>query len=370
MKFLFCDNSIWGLVNFRAPVFRHFHEQGHEIVLVAPEEEGGQVKTEIPEYARYIPVHLARTGRNPLADIKYMRHLYRIYHSERPDYIFHYTIKPNIYGTLAARLCHIPCTAMVAGLGHVFSKHGISSCIARNLYKFALHCSKHVFVLNHDNYNTLLSCHITTKDKIILLEAGEGVDTKKISIKPSTDLHTSFLMVARLLYDKGYGEFIDASKLLKTYGVNAEILLLGPLDEKAPNSVSHETLDADVANGYVNYLGFSTKPLEIMGKASVIVLPSNYKEGLNRSLMEACALGKPIITTDIPGCRETVEDGVNGYLVPPRDGKALADAMLRYLEQSPEERARMGQESRRIAEERFDISHVIAEYDRIIDNIK
>lgn len=365
MKLLFCDNTIWGLCNFREPVFRHFHERGHEIVLVAPSDDNTEMKTRIPGYVRYIPVKLARTGRNPLSDISYMRQLYSIYRRERPDYIFHYTIKPNIYGTLAARLCGIPSTAMVAGLGYVFSSQGAVGNIARGLYRFGLRYAQHVFVLNRNNYDTMLAHKICSSDKIILLKGGEGVDTKKICEATANNDNT-FMMVARLLYDKGYAEYVEAAKLLKSRGVNARFQLLGTLDEAAPNSVRRETLEADVAKGYVEYLGFSTSPMEIMGKASVIVLPSNYKEGLNRSLMEACALGKPIITTDIPGCRETVEDGKNGYLVPVKDAQALAGAMTRYLSLDADAKAAMGHASRTMAVERFDISHVIGEYERIV----
>lgn len=365
MKLLFCDNTIWGLCNFREPVFRHFHERGHDIVLVAPADEGSQMKANVPAYARHIPVHLARTGRNPLSDISYMRQLYSIYRRERPDYIFHYTIKPNIYGTLAARLCGIPSTAMVAGLGYVFSSQGAVGNIARGLYRFGLRYAQHVFVLNRNNYDTMLAHKICSSDKIILLKGGEGVETKRICETAADDDNT-FMMVARLLYDKGYTEYVEAAKLLKSRGMNARFQLLGTLDEAAPNSVRRETLEDDVAKGYVEYLGFSTSPMEIMGKASVIVLPSNYKEGLNRSLMEACALGKPIITTDIPGCRETVEDGKNGYLVPVKDAQALAGAMTRYLSLDADAKAAMGHASRTMAVERFDISHVIGEYERIV----
>lgn len=367
MKLLFCDNTIWGLCNFREPVFRHFHERGHEIVLVAPADEGTQIKTRVPAYARHIPVHLARTGRNPLSDIGYMRQLYSIYRRERPDYIFHYTIKPNIYGTLAARLCGIPSTAMVAGLGYMFQKRNVTGRLALGLYRFGLHYARHVFVLNQGNRDTLLKHHIASEDKLVLLKGGEGIDT---SIIKEGNTHrgdkTTFLMVARALYDKGYAEFVEAARLLKDKRAEADFCLLGAIDEAYPNAVSKETMKADVQSGCIKYLGFTDHPLEVMSRpGTVIVLPS-YHEGLNRSLMEACALGKPIITTDIPGCRETVEDGKNGYLVPVKDAQALAGAMTRYLSLDADAKAAMGHASRAMAVERFDISHVIAEYEKVV----
>ena len=258
MKLLFCDNTIWGLCNFREPVFRHFHERGHDIVLVAPADEGSQMKANVPAYARHIPVHLARTGRNPLSDISYMRQLYSIYRRERPDYIFHYTIKPNIYGTLAARLCGIPSTAMVAGLGYMFQKRNVTGRLALGLYRFGLHYARHVFVLNQGNRDTLLKHHIASEDKLVLLKGGEGIDT---SIIKEGNTHrgdkTTFLMVARALYDKGYAEFVEAARLLKDKRAEADFCLLGAIDEAYPNAVSKETMEADVQSGCIKYLGFT-----------------------------------------------------------------------------------------------------------------
>lgn len=160
MKLLFCDNTIWGLVNFRGMIFRHFYEKGHEIVLVAPSDESTEMKIQVPEYVRFIPVRLARTSRNPLSDLGYMRRLLRIYRKERPDMIFHYTIKPNIYGTLAARILGIPSVAMVAGLGYAFTSKGLTGTISRGLYRFSLRYARKVFVLNEENHRALIEYHI------------------------------------------------------------------------------------------------------------------------------------------------------------------------------------------------------------------
>ena len=368
MKLLFCDNTIWGLVNFREAVFRHFYEQGCEIVLVAPTDENTQMKTVVPDYVRFIPVYLERTGRNPLSDVSYLLCLLRIYQRERPDWIFHYTIKPNIYGTLAARLLGIHNVAIVAGLGYTFAKRGLTGCIARALYRFALRYACRVFVLNGENFNTLITYHIASVEKLVLLKGGEGVDTQLLQEGETVedDKCTTFLMVARVLYDKGYTEFVEAAQLLKAKSVRANFCLLGPVDESYPNAVSQDIINADVIAGRINYLGFSTQPLDVMKKSgTVIVLPS-YHEGMNRSLMEACALGKPIITTNIPGCREMVVEGKNGFVIPAKDSKGLADAMMQYLKLDVTRKIQMGNESRRIAMERYDIRHVITEYENVI----
>lgn len=368
MKLLFCDNTIWGLVNFRAYVFRHFHECGHEIVLVAPPAVGTEMTTDIPGYARFIPVGLERAGRNPFSDLAYLWRLFRIYRRERPDWVFHYTIKPNIYGTLAARMLGIGSTAMVAGLGYAFSRKGPTGLAARLLYRGALHLARNVFVLNAANRDLLVRQRIVPAGKLVLLGGGEGIDTQAVREHPQNGTErVTFLMVARVLYDKGYAEFVSAAARLKAEGGEADFCLLGPMDETSPNAVPREQVGADAGRGLFRYLGFSTRPLDIMGRpGTVIVLPSYYFEGMNRSLMEACALGRPVITTDIPGCREMVDEGRNGYLVPPRDGDALAEAMRRYLRLGAEERRRMGHESRLVAEKRLDVRLVIAEYEKIL----
>ena len=368
MKLLFSDNTIWGLINFRGNVFRHFYECGHEIVLVAPGDESTEMKTHIPDYVRFIPVKLDRTSRNPFADLQYMLHLVKIYRKERPDWIFHYTIKPNIYGTIAAKMLGIKNVAMVAGLGYTFSAHGLTNMISRMLYRFALGFALKVFVLNTENRDILASLGIVSYDKMILLKGGEGIDTNSIQEASACPVDTppTFLMVARVLYDKGYEEFIEAATALKNQHVHANFSLLGPVDETYPNAVSRNTINTDVEKGLINYIGFSNRPLDIMGQAGFVIVVPSYHEGMNRSLMEACALGKPIITTDISGCREMVEDGRNGFIVPPRDGKALAEAMRMYLNLDTSQRQQMGHESRRMAEERFDVRYVIYEYEKII----
>ncbi len=368
MKLLFSDNTIWGLVNFRQSVFGYFHRQGHDIVLVAPDDRHTQMKAHVPEFVKFVPVKLERTGHNPFADLSYLFSLYRIYRRERPDWIFHYTVKPNIYGTLAARCAHIRSVALVAGLGYAFTKKGWMEHAVLLLYRFALRYANKVFVLNRENLDVLTQYKVAPAKKMIWLKGGEGIDTNVVHegkpIRPG--VRTTFLMVGRALYDKGYAEFVAAARSLKSQGADADFCLLGPVDETYPFAVTRTTLDEDVASGTIRYLGFSTTPLEIMGReGTVIVLPS-YHEGMSRSLMEACALGKPIITTDIPGCREMVEEGVNGYLVPPKNATALAGAMKKYLRLTPEQQLQIGQDSRRIAIERFDVRHVIEKYEEVI----
>lgn len=369
MKLLFCDNTLWGLINFRGSVMRHFSELGHEIVVVAPDDHHTEMKAHVPDFVRFVPVQLNRTSRNPLDDLRYMLKLIKVYRQERPDFIFHYTIKPNIYGTLAAAICGIPTVAVVAGLGYAFQQDAsLTARVAKHLYRFALGFSKRVFVLNESNYRTLVDLKMVHEDKLQLLPFGEGIDTNELSEGEPlfVDTPVTFMMVARLLYDKGYAEFVEAARTLTDKGVRASWCIMGPIDESYPKAVSRDTVDADVADGTISYLGFSSHPLDFMAKAGICIVLPSYHEGMSRSLMEACALGRPVITTDIPGCREMVKEGKNGYLVPPQNAEALADAMLRYVSLTPEEKRAMGRESRRIAVNCYDVSNVISVYDNVL----
>lgn len=369
MKILFCNNTLYELINFRGSVIDYFHKQGHEVVLVASSIEITATQTKVPPYARFISVNLKRTGRNPFADFYYLFQLFKIYKRERPDVIFHYTIKPNIYGTLAARYAHIPSFAMIAGLGYAFDNQGgFMKSMARTLYRHALRFSKRVFVLNEANRDSLLEQHMVKAEKILLLPGGEGFDTGLV--KPSapltSDTPITYLMVGRVLKDKGYREFVEAARTLHASGSSSRFCLLGAIDESYPASVSRTRIEADVKAGHIQYLGFTNNPFEIMAcPGTVVVLPS-YHEGMNRSLMEACALGKPIITSDIPGCREMVREGLNGYLVPKKNAAALAVAIQKYEDLPLEAKNAMCVESRQLAEERFDIHHVFEAYEKVL----
>ena len=339
-KILFCDNSLRELLNFRGNVIRYYAEQGFEVVLVAPENCDYD-----PEFSwiKVVAVNMSRSGKNPFQDLKYCHTLWTIYKKERPDYIFHYTIKPNIYGTLAAAMCGMHSSAMIAGLGYVFNKSGIGNRIARCLYRFALRFSDFVLVLNDYNYRFLQEKRIVSSRKLVLLKGGEGVDLSYFH--PGGPMprsgKTSFLMIARLLYDKGYEEYVNTAEAIRKEYPDCEFQLLGSVDVAYPNHVAEERVNDDHEKGYIRYLGYQPDVDRYIGRADCIVLPS-YHEGLSRLLMEGLAMGKPIITTDIPGCRETVMDGKNGYLIRPRDTESLIEAVKKFLSLSDTARDAMG----------------------------
>lgn len=316
------------------------------------------------------PVRLERSGKNPIGELKYLKTLRSIYKKEKPDYIFHYTIKPNIYGTLAAKWCGIPSTVMIAGLGYVFNGAGLGNFIARSLYKFALRFTDKVFVLNAGNEKLLREKNMVPADKVILLRGGEGIDLERFipKILPENKENTTFLMIGRLLYDKGYEEYVKAAATVKKQYPDAEFQLLGDFDFSYPDHVTKERVERDCSRGIIHYLGYSPEVATKIQMADCIVLPS-YHEGLSRVLIEALAMGKPIITTDIPGAVK-LSSMVKAFSLLLKDIESLAAAFTQFVHTGAGEREEMGKYSRKKAEEEFNIKHVISEYKKIIDTVE
>lgn len=369
MKILFNNNVLGGLIAFRGDVIEHFLAQGHEVVLVAPLPDDVKLLDRIPPKAKYIQIKLKRNSVSPFNDSKYLYSLFRIFRSEHPDHVFNYTIKPNIYGSIACKMLGIPSTAMLAGLGYSFSHGGLVAKIGRSLYKFALRFPQHVLFLNKDNVETANRIKLCKSDKITWLEGGEGVNLDKYPYKDNSADNPIFLFVARLLKEKGYNEFIQAAHEIKKTSPDVRFWVAGGLSLTSPGHVTEEEYKQNKQKGDAEHLGnVENMPQLYSMPGVVVVIPSYYSEGLNRSLMEACSAGKPIITTDMPGCRETVIDGKNGFLVIPKDVNSLICALNRYLNLSQKERNEMSFASRKLAEDLFDVRKVIAIYDSIINN--
>lgn len=361
MKIIFSDNTLWGLLNFRGGVIRTFAQQGHEILLVAPQDKMCDLSA-LPSSVRYQPITMDRTGMNPWHDCQYYRTLYLLYKKEAPDYIFHYTIKPNIYGSIAAHRLGIRSSCMIAGLGHVYTRGGLGNRIARGMYRYAMRYPERVLVLNQSNYETLLAHHVVSPTQLLWLRGGEGVDTTRFQPLPMPQHERPvFLMVCRLLYEKGYKEYVAAAEALRG---QAEFRIMGPIDTH-PSAVPQRVVEEDVARGIIRYIPYSPEVASQIGDADCIVLPS-YHEGMSRVLMEALAFGRPIITTNISGCRETVTEGKNGYLVPVRDATALSQACRTFISLSVEERAAMAHHSRTMAETTFSEHQVIESYQHLL----
>lgn len=372
MKIVFCDNRLGGLLGFRRDIILHFVEQGYQVTLVAPKAitNWDMVGKPLP-CVRIVNVPMNPNGINPFADFNTFLAYRRVFHEIKPDVIFTYTIKPNIYAGLAARGLNIPVVSMLAGLGYMFSKNSGIYRLIRRIYKYSLSTAKRVFVLNKMNYDKILELNMVEPDRLMLLTGGEGVNLMDYPFSPAAySSGINFIMVSRVLYDKGYTEFVQAAKVVRSKTSHVRFEILGPLDYGSPMGVEDSVFEADRTAGYFRYLGVTNDVCEYVGRPNtVVVVPSKYGEGLNRSLIEACAIGRPIITTDIPGCRETVEDGKNGYLVPKGDTAKLIQAIKRFIALPEAERVKMAKYSHELAVQRFDVQKVIEIYDQVIEDL-
>lgn len=371
MKIVFSDNRLGGLLGFRVDVIRHFIAQGHEVILLAPKarSQWDKVGTMVPG-CRVVEVPMSPHGMNPVKDFRLFAKYLRIYRKERPDLVFNYTIKPNIYSCLAARLCGVKVIDMLAGLGYIFSEGGLTKRLGRALYRFSLRRAHRVMVLNRDNRDLVLRERYALRERTVMLPCGEGINLEAYPYREEPfDAPVRFLMIARVLYDKGYREFVEAAKTIHKSRPEVVFELLGPLDTDSPTRVLPEVVEQDVKSGHIRYLGFSNNvPDYVLRDGVVVVLPS-YGEGLNRSLMEACSMGRPIIASDIAGCKEMVDDGRSGYLVAPYDSQSLASAFDRFLKLSREERQQMSRRSHQLAIERFDVRLAIDIYEELVEQV-
>lgn len=371
MKIIFCDNGLEPFLNFRGYIARHFHELGHEVWIVVPQSTcTDKIIANVPQWLTVHPLVMNRNGSNPLSDASYCIALIKLFRKENPDIVFTYTIKPNIYGSLAADKQGIPVVAMVAGLGYAFSENSLKHRLGRLLYRYGLRRANKVIVLNDSNYKILLTNKFVKEENLILFDGGEGVDLNQFAFHEDEYESVRFLMVARVLYDKGYSEYVEAARIVKKRYPDIKVDLLGPLAEDSPMGVPADIVKKDHNDGSITYLGETNDVPAFMGlNGVVVVVVSNYNEGFNRSLMEACAMGRICITSDIPGCKEIVKEGYNGYLVPPKNSVALANAMIKIIESSQEERKALAVNSNKRAKELFDVHFVFEKYDKIISDI-
>lgn len=367
-KICFFNNNFSGMVHFRLEVVQRFLDKGYAVSVIAPEGEKGEVLGRLPAGVKCIPVKMNRTSTNPVKDLVLFCQILKVLKAEKPDYLFNYTIKPNVYGALAAKILGIRCTDMIAGLGYTFTNNNLSSIIARTLYRVAGKCAVTIVVLNKSNYDAVLSKRICKKDKLDLFTGGEGVDLNRYPFYSNGSDKTKFVFVGRLIEEKGYYEFVEAASQVLQKREDVEFRVVGGFDLDYPRCVTKEQVEKDVREKGIIYDGSIADMSKIYSqKGVVIVIPSYYSEGLNRSLMEGCSSGKPIITTDWPGCRETVRDRGNGYLIEPKNVDSLVSAIEKYLALSVEEKEKFSLASRRLAEREFNVESVIAYYENLAE---
>jgi len=298
-----------------------------------------------------IPIRIERSGLNPWADLKLLQKYRELLRRLRPTAYLGYTIKPNIYGSLAAASLGIPSIPNVSGLGTAFMRPGALQQIVTWMYRVAFRRSPVVFFQNGEDRQLFVDRGIVRPGRARVLP-GSGVDLVRYAIVPPPDGPPSFLLIARLLRDKGVMEFVEAARSLRPVVPGARFQLLGPIDEGNRSAIRRSELDDWVDEGVIDYLGTTDDVRPFIASATAVVLPS-YREGLPRSLLEAGAMGRPLVATDAPGCRDVVEDGVNGFLCSVGDVDSLASAMRRIAELPKARRFAMGEAARSKVQERF-----------------
>jgi len=355
------SNTSWYLYNFRKNTSIALIDRGYQVIAIAPKDEYSAKLSELG--CELIDIDIDQGGANPLRDIKTFFYFYRIYRMNEIDVVLNFTPKNNIYSTLSASLNNTKAINNIAGLGILFVDESITSKIARFLYKISQSKASKLFFQNEDDRKLFLDREIATTVETDRLP-GSGVDLERFVISPCPDDGTvRFLLIARMLYDKGINQYIDAARVLKAkYGVSTELCLLGFLDVNNPSAVSKQDMQSWVDEGIVNYLGTSDNVEQEIAKVDCMVLPSYYREGVPKSLLEAGAMGKPIVTTDNVGCRETVDDGINGFLCEPRSSESLVEKLELIINMTHSERLAMGKKSRIKIEKEFDEQIVINKY--------
>ena len=367
-KILISLNTAWNLLNFRAGLIDGLIRSGYEVVAVAPKDEY-VVKLELLG-CRFVHLEMDNQGTHPIRDLLLLWRFFRLLKTEKPDLCLFYTVKPNVYGSLASRLCGIPFINNVSGLGAVFIQGGWLCRFVSALYRLAFKNSNRVFFQNRDDLGLFLENKLVNVELTDVLP-GSGINLHRFTPtddagRKSFNSSFRFLLIARMLKDKGVVEFVNAAQLLKESVVKVEFCLLGFLDVQNPAAISSEKMKEWTDQGFVKYLGVSDDVREHIASADCIVLPS-YREGTPRTLLEAAAMGKPIITTNVVGCKEVVEHGFNGLLCEVKNAQDLAEKMKEMLLLSEDQRRLMGENGRLKMEKEFDENIVIQKYLQAID---
>lgn len=358
------SNTAWSLINFRKELIGFLRGKGHRVLTVAPEDEYVARLQQMSD--GFFPLnHLAAQGRNPARDLRLSRELRSFYKSESVDVAFTFTAKPNIYGSLAGLGTSTKVIPTVNGLGNAFIEPNMTQRIMRGLYRAAFMRSEKVIFQNPDDRDLFLKKRIVSR-KQVLLSPGSGVNLEVFRKKESARKENIvFLFCARLVSEKGVFEYLEAARELTHKEIKAEFHVLGTPGNN-PSSIKLRELEDYVQKGEINYLGHTDDMNRELEKVDVLVLPSYYREGIPRVLLEGLAKGLPLITTNSTGCRETIIDGVNGIMISPRDKEALAKAMEALAGMSHEERQEMGRQSNLLATKKFDVQKVVAIYDGLL----
>jgi glycosyltransferase involved in cell wall biosynthesis len=364
-------NTTWYLYNFRISLARALRARGDEVVLLSPEDRYAAALRD--EGLGWEAFEFDRRGLNPVIEASVIVRLIARYRGLRPDLVHHFTLKPVLYGSLAALLAGRPAVVnSITGMGYLALARGLQGrtlqLITRALYRgFLPRRSSKVIFQNQSDLDRFLEAGLVPKASAVVI-AGSGVDLGRFRVTPEPEGEPVVLMASRMLWDKGASELVEASRLLRSRGFEAKVILAGQPDTGNPNTISEEQLREWDAEGFVEWLGHQDSMPELYARAHVVVLPTSYGEGLPRSLVEAAACGRAIVASDVPGCREAVADGVNGILVRPHDPEGLADAIEALL-RDPARRAAMGRKGRERAEREFSDEQIVSKTLEVYDEL-
>jgi glycosyltransferase involved in cell wall biosynthesis len=367
MRIAVLSNTTWYLYNFRLNLMLALQKAGYQVFAVGPEDDYVQ---KIKQYGiPHLPFNVSGDSTNIFGEAKTVFKLYRTIKHQKIDVVLSNTPKGNIYATLATLPLKSLVLPNVSGLGRSFIKKNLLTFLVKILYRFTFSFNQYVFFQNEDDKQLFLQTKLVSPKQPILLP-GSGVDLKRFQPQKGVLKNNvfTFILAARILWDKGIGEYVEAAKQLKQKKPNARFMLLGQLDVANPATVPRETVMAWEKAGLIEYLGKTDNIIPYFAQADCVVLPS-YREGTPRSLLEAAAMGKPIITTDAVGCRNTIDDNISGFLCKLKDAGDLADKMCRMMHLNQHEISQMGNAGRAKMEREFDERMVIQRYLSVIQNL-
>ena len=365
MKFVFTANSAWNIWNFRRPLVNALIARGHDVVILAPYDRSISRLKKLG--CGHIPLEMSAKGLNPLGGMALYRQMRAVFGEVRPDVVLSFTIKNNIFGALAAQSLGVPFLPNVTGLGTAFLSGGILRIVALTLYRQAFRNLSVVFFQNEDDRDLFVDRRILRSSQCRLLP-GSGIDLERFEASPfpALDAEPVFLMIGRLLKDKGVFEYAEAARIVKAVMPQARFQLLGATDAANRTAIGIDIVSEWEAEGVIEYLGVTDDVRLPISRAHCVVLPS-YREGAPRTLIEAAAMARPVIATDVPGCRAVVEDGVTGFTCEVRSANSLANACLNFLQLGISVQKQMGEAGRAKMEREYDHKIVVDTYFRAIE---
>lgn len=368
-KIALVANSAWSVYNFRLDLVRHLLPR-FDVLVIAPTDEFADEL--IRDGCAFVNIQFNNRSENPFQDYRLYRALKKIYREQKPDFIFHYVIKPNIYGSLAAVACGIESVAVVTGLGYAFARRNWLNKTVSILYKRALKRTVEVWFLNKEDAEIFIHRKLVSINKVKILP-GEGINPTHfapVQFRPVARSKVfQFLMSTRLLKSKGVRIYMEAARMLKKKYQDIRFELIGFFEEHHPDSIPEQDIRHWQKKGFIHYSGFAKDVRPFLRQADCVVFPSFYPEGIPRCLMEAASMEIPIITSLNRGCKDVVEDGVNGFLCAVNDARDLARKMEAMMQLSAAQRSVMGKKGRELVVEKFDVQKILLEYDRILSEL-